>query len=46
MYAIRSYYAGDVSLLVADFTEEDEQDETRDLWNTQIADLKHVLGSL
>jgi len=42
----RDELTGDVSLLVADFTEEDEQDETRDLWNTQIADLKHVLGSL
>jgi len=42
----RDELTGDVSLLVADFSEEDEQDETRDLWNTQIADLKHVLGSL
>ncbi|MCG6186443.1 START-like domain-containing protein [Maribellus maritimus] len=36
---------GDVSLIVNDFTEEDEQDETRELWNTQVADLKHILGS-
>ncbi len=36
---------GDVSLLIIDFTEEDEQEETRELWNTQIADLKHILGS-
>lgn len=36
---------GDVSLIVIDFTEEDEQDETRELWNTQVADLKHILGS-
>lgn len=35
----------DVSLLVIDFTEEDEQEETAELWNTQIADLKHILGS-
>jgi len=35
----------DVSLLVIDFTEDDEQEETAELWNTQIADLKHILGS-
>ena len=36
---------GDVSLIIIDFAEEDEQEETRELWNTQVADLKHVLGS-
>jgi uncharacterized protein YndB with AHSA1/START domain len=36
---------GDVALIVIDFSEEDEVDETRELWNTQIADLKHILGS-
>jgi uncharacterized protein YndB with AHSA1/START domain len=36
---------GDVSLIVVDFSEEDEVDETRELWNTQISDLKHILGS-
>jgi uncharacterized protein YndB with AHSA1/START domain len=36
---------GDVSLIVVDFADEDELDETRDLWNTQIIDLKRVLGS-
>ena len=36
---------GDVSLIIIDFTEVDEQDETRELWNTQVADLKHILGS-
>ncbi|MGM0620932.1 MAG: START-like domain-containing protein [Bacteroidota bacterium] len=35
----------DVSLIVIDFAEEDEREETTDLWNTQIADLKHILGS-
>ncbi|MGM0408932.1 MAG: START-like domain-containing protein [Bacteroidota bacterium] len=35
----------DVSLIVIDFTDEDEQEETIGLWNTQIADLKHILGS-
>ena len=41
----RDELTGDVSLLVTDFSEEDEQEETRDLWDTQVADLKHVLGS-
>jgi uncharacterized protein YndB with AHSA1/START domain len=36
---------GDVSLIVVDFTHEDEMEETRDLWNSQIIDLKRVLGS-
>ncbi|WP_372948624.1 START-like domain-containing protein [Mariniphaga sp.] len=36
---------GDVSLIIVDFSEEDEVEETRELWNTQIADLKHILGS-
>lgn len=35
---------GDVALLITDFAEEDELDDTIDLWNTQIAKLKHVLG--
>lgn len=35
----------DVSLIVIDFSEEDEVEETRELWNTQVADLKHILGS-
>ncbi len=37
---------GDVSLIIIDFTEEDEEDETKGLWDTQVADLKHVLGSM
>lgn len=36
---------GDVSLLITDFTEEGEEEETRDLWETQVADLKHLVGS-
>jgi uncharacterized protein YndB with AHSA1/START domain len=35
----------DVSLLIIDFTEEDERQSTTDLWNTQITKLKHLLGS-
>ena len=36
----------DVSLMVTDFTEEDEMDEAKMLWENQISDLKHVLGSI
>jgi uncharacterized protein YndB with AHSA1/START domain len=35
----------DVSLMVTDFAEEDEAEETRMLWENQISDLKQVLGS-
>ncbi len=35
----------DVSLIIVDFAEEDEIVETQDLWNSQILDLKRVLGS-
>lgn len=35
---------GDVSLTITDFVEEGEEDETIDLWNSQITDLKRVLG--
>ncbi|OFX61421.1 MAG: hypothetical protein A2066_00515 [Bacteroidetes bacterium GWB2_41_8] len=34
----------DVSLMVIDFADEDEVDQTTDLWNTQIAKLKQLLG--
>jgi len=35
---------GDVSLLVTDFAEEDEKTDAVELWDTQIAGLKHVIG--
>ena len=35
----------DVSLMVTDFAEEDEIEETKMLWENQISDLKQVLGS-
>lgn len=41
----RDELTNDVSLIVVDFTEEDEQEETEELWNSQIAELKHILGS-
>ena len=41
----RDELTGDVSLLVTDFTEEDEIEETESLWSSQVESLKHVLGS-
>jgi len=35
----------DVSIVVTDFAEEDELDEAKMLWESQIGDLKKVLGS-
>lgn len=35
---------GDVSLLITDFSEEDEKNDSIDLWDTQIAKLKHAIG--
>lgn len=36
----------DVSLMVVDFAEEDEVEESKLLWENQISDLKHVIGSI
>lgn len=36
----------DVSLIVTDFSDEDEIEETKMLWENQISDLKQVLGSV
>ena len=36
----------DVSLLVVDYAFEDELGEARLLWENQISDLKHVIGSV
>ena len=35
---------GDVALLITDFAEDDEKEDSIDLWDTQIAKLKHVIG--
>ena len=35
----------DVSLMVTDYSEEDEMDENKMLWDNMISNLKHVLGS-
>ncbi|MEN8125779.1 MAG: START-like domain-containing protein [Bacteroidota bacterium] len=34
----------DVSLIVVDFADEDEIDETKMFWESKISDLKHVIG--
>lgn len=36
----------DVSIVVVDFADEDEIEESKSLWENQISDLKHVLGSM
>lgn len=36
----------DVSLMVIDFAEEDEVEEAQQLWENQVSDLKHVIGSV
>jgi uncharacterized protein YndB with AHSA1/START domain len=36
----------DVSLMVIDFAYDDELDESKLLWENQISDLKHVIGSV
>jgi hypothetical protein len=36
----------DVSLVVTDFSEEDELRESKLLWENQISELKHVIGSV
>ena len=35
----------DSSLIITDFSDEDEVDESKMLWESQISDLKQVLGS-
>lgn len=36
---------GDVALIVTDFAETGEKDDTINLWNTQINDLRRILGT-
>jgi len=35
---------GDLALIVTDFAEEEEKDDAIELWNSQISELKHVIG--
>lgn len=41
----RDELTNDVSLIVVDYTDEDEKGDTEELWNSQISELKHILGS-
>ncbi len=36
---------GDVSLIVVDFADENEVESATELWDSQVTDLKHKLGS-
>ena len=36
----------DVSIVISDFAHSDELEESKLLWENQISDLKHVLGSV
>ena len=36
----------DVSLIIVDFSEEEELSETQLLWESLVSDLKHVIGSV
>lgn len=35
----------DVALVITDFAESDEKDDAINLWETQVSDLRHMLGS-
>lgn len=35
----------DVALIITDFVDEDEEEETRLLWDSQVSDLMHNIGS-
>ena len=35
----------DISLVITDFVEEDEKESSIDLWESQINNLKHILGA-
>ncbi|MBP8959794.1 MAG: SRPBCC domain-containing protein [Bacteroidales bacterium] len=36
---------GELALIITDFAEPDEKEDAIHLWDTQIADLKHILGT-
>ena len=36
----------DVSLMVIDYAQEDDIDASKQLWENQVSDLKHVIGSV
>ena len=36
---------GDVALMITDFVDEDEEEEQTLLWESQVGELRHILGS-
>lgn len=36
---------GDVALIITDFVEEDEEEEQKMLWQSQVGELLHILGN-
>ena len=42
---VRDELTNDVSLMIVDFADDGEQEDTEELWNAQVSELKHVLGS-
>jgi len=36
---------GDLALIITDFAEPDEVEDAKELWDTQVSELKHILGS-
>ncbi len=42
---IQDELTGDVALIVTDNVDEDDMEDTRNLWISQIAKLKHMIGS-
>jgi uncharacterized protein YndB with AHSA1/START domain len=36
---------GDVALVITDMIDDDEEEDTIGLWDSQVAELKHILGS-
>jgi uncharacterized protein YndB with AHSA1/START domain len=36
---------GDVAFIITDFVEEEDKDDTIKLWNSQVSELKHTVGS-
>ena len=42
---IQDELTGDVALIVTDNIDEDDAEDTRNLWSSQVAKLKHMIGS-
>lgn len=36
---------GDIALIITDFVDDDEKDDISKLWDKQITELKHIIGS-